>query len=200
MGNDQQHIPVEAIRRATRELHHHTTTLQTQLDAGTITTKTHGETHRQKTKKSNPPLNTNLLNYLIEEVDPYITGWAMTLAQTTNQPPPRRTRTNLTRYLLHNTNTIAQAEWKHDYYEEITELNTHLHNLINPPDAAQAIHQRQTARSICYRLNNAGYPITPAQLHRMRRSGHITVEKTTSGRSLYSLNEVMTYIMKNNDT
>lgn len=57
----------------------------------------------------------------------------------------------------------------------------------------EQIEQRQTSRSICYRMGQIGFPITPEILRQWARYNHISAQPRPDGRNSYLLSEVVAY-------
>lgn len=55
------------------------------------------------------------------------------------------------------------------------------------------VEQRQTSRSICYRMAQHGFTVTPAQLRQWARYKHISAQPRPDGRNSYLLSEVLAY-------
>ena len=97
-------------------------------------------------------------------------------------------------WLYRNRNKLPQLGWYEDLVDNLTDIETELRVKIHPQDPNPQIEHRQTARSICHRLDRMGHHIRPATLRQWAQRGKITAIEQADGKNGYLLSEVINQI------
>lgn len=112
-------------------LHRQITTLEDQLIQ---TTRPSENPTCRPQPGSQAPLNLEVLHYLLNDVEPIISGWALNLASDLQVPLPRQPGTAWwARWLIDHQGYLAQRPWIDDCIQELGALSTTLADKENPP-------------------------------------------------------------------
>lgn len=114
----------------------------------------------------------------------------------------QRNGTRMCHWIAWNAGPISQLdvaplmldELKH----QIRELNHKLRRTRPPEPIDKPQEVWLTARTICYKLRQQGYAITPALLRKWAQRGQITVYGDRKGQNLYRMSEVLRIITSKN--
>ena len=114
----------------------------------------------------------------------------------------QRNGTRMCHWIAWNAGPISQLdvaplmldELKH----QIRELDHKLRRTRPPEPVNKPQEVWLTARTICYRLRQQGYQITPALLRKWSQRGQITVYGDRKGQNLYRMSEVLRIITSKN--
>ena len=142
-----------------------------------------------------PPCNTTQLDYLLD-LNERLGELCGNIADDLHLMLPHKVKAHGNgmwyAWLLRHASKLPTLTWYPDLTDALVDTEAELRHHIHPPQSNPQYEQRQTSRSIIYRLHQMGHTtITPNTLRQWAHRGKITTITTPGGRNTYLLTEVL---------